>query len=55
MSDIANAKRNWLDQVKEDAEAITRERLARELPKLKESAERIEQTSAPEKAKKESK
>jgi hypothetical protein len=34
MSKVAEQKRNWLDQVKADAEAITRKRLAEDLPKM---------------------
>lgn len=39
MSEIAKEKHNWLNEVKEEAERLTRERLAVELPKLKAQAE----------------
>lgn len=57
MSVIADSKKNWLEQVKADAETITRERLQRELPKLEKVAQQIEEHSAPDivKAKKASK
>lgn len=34
MSDIGQEKQSWLEQVKRDAEEITRARLAVEIPKL---------------------
>jgi hypothetical protein len=49
MSVIAEAKKNWLEQVKQDSEALTRERLAIALPKLNEVAERMVAQSVPEK------
>ena len=54
MSQVADAKKNWLDQVKIDSENITRERLARELPKLTQVAEQMNTQSQP-KPKKEGK
>lgn len=39
MSKVAEQKRNWLDQVKADAEAITRKRLAEDLPKMEQELE----------------
>lgn len=50
MSEIADAKRNWLDQVKEDSEALTRERLAKGKSKITEVAQKIEAASVPKKA-----
>jgi hypothetical protein len=39
MSKVAEQKRNWLDQVKADAEEITRARLAVDLPKMEQEIE----------------
>jgi hypothetical protein len=50
MSVVAEAKRNWLDQVKADAEELTRERLAKTMPRLQEVAAKIEAQSVPKKA-----
>ena len=47
MSVVAEAKKNWLDQVKADAEKLTRERLAVDLPKLAKVAEQLEAQSVP--------
>lgn len=47
MSVVADAKKNWLEQVKIEAEALTRERLAKSLPKLQEVADNITATSVP--------
>lgn len=57
MSVLADSKKNWLEQVKADAEKITRERLARDMPKLDKIAEQIDAEAAPDivKAKKASK
>jgi hypothetical protein len=48
MSLVADAKKNWLDQVKADAEALTRKRLAEDLPKLEKVAEQLTAHSVPQ-------
>lgn len=50
MSVVAEAKKNWLDQVKADAIELTRQRLAVDLPKLEKVAEQLNEQSVPAKS-----
>lgn len=46
MSVVSEYRRNWMEEVKADAEAATRARLEAELPKLKEKVQQAQAAKA---------